>query len=67
MTLNLPEREMEFLEAVAAEDDLSKTQVVRQAIRTYQMVRERQKDDPSFVLWPTLPPLLAPFPETESR
>jgi hypothetical protein len=41
MTLNLTEREMEVLEELAGRKDLSKTQVVRQAIRLYQTVENR--------------------------
>jgi hypothetical protein len=41
MTLNLTDREMETLEELAGRKDLSKTQVVRQAIRLYQTVESR--------------------------
>jgi hypothetical protein len=41
MTLNLTDREMETLEALAGRRDLSKTQIVRQAIRLYQTVETR--------------------------
>jgi len=41
MTLNLTDREMEALEEIAGRKDLSKTQVVRQAIRLYQTVENR--------------------------
>jgi hypothetical protein len=41
MTLNLTDREMEALEELAGRKDLSKTQVVRQAIRLYQTVESR--------------------------
>jgi predicted transcriptional regulator len=41
MTLNLTDREMEALEQIAGRKDLSKTQVVRQAIRLYQTVENR--------------------------
>jgi hypothetical protein len=41
MTLNLTDREMEALEDLAGRKDLSKTQVVRQAIRLYQTVESR--------------------------
>jgi len=41
MTLNLTDREMEALEELAGRKDLSKTQVVRQAIRLYQTVENR--------------------------
>jgi predicted transcriptional regulator len=38
MTLNLTDREMAALDELAGRKDLSKTQVVRQAIRLYQTV-----------------------------
>ena len=41
MTLNLTDREMEALEQIAGRKDLSKTQVVRQAIRLYQTIESR--------------------------
>lgn len=43
MTLNLPDAEMAYIEARAAECDMSKTAVVRQAVRLYQLVTERLK------------------------
>lgn len=41
MTLNLPQAEMAYIEARAAECEMSKTAVVRQAIRLYQLVNIR--------------------------
>ena len=41
MTLNLSDQEMEILERMAVEKGLSKTQLVRQALRLYQSVVER--------------------------
>ena len=41
MTLNLSDQEMEILERLAVEKGLSKTQLVRQALRLYQSVVER--------------------------
>ena len=38
MTLNLTEAEMAVLEDLASKKDLSKTAVLRQALRLYQMV-----------------------------
>jgi hypothetical protein len=38
MTLNLSEREMEALEDLSRRKELSKTAVLRQALRLYQMV-----------------------------
>ena len=41
MTLNLTAAEMEVLEDLSARKDLSKTAVLRQALRLYQMVDVR--------------------------
>ena len=41
MTLNLTEAEMAVLEALCAKKDLSKTVLLRQALRLYQRVEER--------------------------
>jgi predicted transcriptional regulator len=41
MTLNLTEAEMKALEDLAKKKDLTKTAVVRQAIRLYQMIETR--------------------------
>lgn len=41
MTLNLTAPEMEALEELAGKKDLSKTAVLRQALRLYQMVDAR--------------------------
>jgi hypothetical protein len=41
MTLNLTEAEMCVLESLAKKKDLTKTAVVRQAIRLYQMIEAR--------------------------
>lgn len=41
MTLNLTEAEMRALEDLAKKKDLTKTAVVRQAIRLYQLVEAR--------------------------
>lgn len=41
MTLNLSEAEMRVLDELANKKDLSKTAVLRQALRLYQMVEER--------------------------
>jgi predicted transcriptional regulator len=38
MTLNLTPAEMEALDALARKKDLSKTAVIRQALRLYQLV-----------------------------
>lgn len=44
MTLNLDQRHMDVLDALAAEQDMSKTAVMRQALRVYQLVHQRAKD-----------------------
>jgi hypothetical protein len=41
MTLNLTEREMDVLDELSRKKDLSKTAVLRQALRLYQMVDAR--------------------------
>ncbi len=41
MTLNLTETEMGTLDDLSARKDISKTAVLRQALRLYQMVEER--------------------------
>ena len=41
MTLNLTEREMRVLEELARQKDLSKTAVIRQALRLYQIIDDR--------------------------
>ena len=38
MTLNLTEAEMGVLESLSAQKDLSKTAVIRQALRLYQLL-----------------------------
>lgn len=43
MTLNLPEREMKVLAEIADELGISKTAVMRQALRVYQLIHVRQK------------------------
>ncbi len=41
MTLNLTDAEMRALESLSAKKDLSKTAVVRQALRLYQLIDHR--------------------------
>jgi hypothetical protein len=43
MTLNLTDAEMAALDTLATEHDLSKTAVMRQALRLYQLVNHRIK------------------------
>src|SRR3954447_1947421 len=44
MTLNLTEREMLLLEELSPKKELSKTAVVRQALRLYQVIDARLSD-----------------------
>jgi hypothetical protein len=49
MTLNLTDAEMNALEVLSAKKDLSKTSVLRQALRLYQLVETRvEKGDKLF-------------------
>ena len=41
MTLNLTDKEMQVIEKLAQEKDLSKTALIRQAIRMYQIIEAR--------------------------
>lgn len=41
MTLNLTDSEMSALEALAQKKELTKTSVIRQALRLYQLVDQR--------------------------
>jgi predicted transcriptional regulator len=50
MTLNLTEREMEILEQLADKKDLSKTVIIRQALRLYQLVADRVENGAKLVL-----------------
>lgn len=43
MTLNLSAREMGIVETMAAEHELSKTALIRQALRVYQVIQTRLK------------------------
>jgi hypothetical protein len=43
MTLNLTEAEMSALEQMSSEKDLSKTAVLRQALRLYQLISARMQ------------------------
>ncbi len=44
MTLNLSEREDEVLNELAQRKDMSKTAVMRQALRLYQLIERRQSE-----------------------
>ena len=44
MTLNLTDAEMTALEQLSEEKDISKTTVLRQALRLYQLVNARLKE-----------------------
>ncbi len=49
MTLNLTDAEMQVLEDLCAKKDLSKTALLRQALRLYQLVEARvEKGDKLF-------------------
>ncbi len=49
MTLNLTDAEMQVLEELSARKDLSKTALLRQALRLYQVVEARlEKGDKLF-------------------
>jgi hypothetical protein len=41
MTLNLTEAEMQALEALSASKDMTKTAILRQALRLYQLIDAR--------------------------
>lgn len=43
MTLNMPAREMRALEALAEHHGMSKTAVMRQALRVYQLIDFRMR------------------------
>ena len=50
MTLNLNEKEMDTLEVLSVEKGLSKTQLMRQALRLYQSVSDRfERGDKLFI------------------
>lgn len=50
MTLNLNEKEMNVLEVLSVEKGLSKTQLMRQALRLYQSVSDRlERGDKLFI------------------
>lgn len=44
MTLNLTEAEMAVLEELCVEKDMSKTAVLRQALRLYQLISARLRE-----------------------
>ena len=44
MTLNMPAREMRALESLAEHHGMSKTAVMRQALRLYQLIHFRLRD-----------------------
>lgn len=48
MTLNLPEREMLAVEHWSKEHDMSKTAVLRSALRLYDLVNHRLRDGETF-------------------
>jgi hypothetical protein len=44
MTLNLTDQEMKVLEELSAQKDLSKTAILRQALRLYQLIDVKLAD-----------------------
>jgi hypothetical protein len=44
MTLNLTDAEMRALEQLSEQKDISKTAILRQALRLYQMIDTRMRD-----------------------
>lgn len=44
MTLNLPPREMAVLEQLSVDADMTKTQIMRQALKLYQLVSIHAKN-----------------------
>lgn len=48
MTLNMPEREMVALERIAEHHQMSKTAVMRQALRLYQLIHVRLQAGETF-------------------
>ncbi|MBL8081319.1 MAG: ribbon-helix-helix protein, CopG family [Candidatus Obscuribacter sp.] len=44
MTLNLTDQEMEVLEELAQKKDISKTAIIRQALRLYQLIELRASE-----------------------
>lgn len=48
MTFNLSPREMAVVEQLCREQNLSKTMVLRQALRIYQLIHERMKAGETF-------------------
>jgi hypothetical protein len=44
MTLNLTDQEMEVLEELAQKKDISKTAIIRQALRLYQLIDVRMSE-----------------------
>lgn len=48
ITLNLPDRENDVLEALCAEQEISKTILLRQALCLYQLIHERLRDGETF-------------------
>ena len=62
MTLTLDARHMDALDALATEQGMSKAQVMRQALRLYQMVHHRAKtgEQMAFIRDGKVVPMLVP-------
>lgn len=50
MTLNLTDAEMDALEEIARKKELSKTALIRQALRLYQLIEQRTSHGEKLVL-----------------
>jgi hypothetical protein len=62
INLSMDDKHMAALEALAVENAINKTQVMRQALRLYQLVHERSKDGQqmAFVKDGKVVPILVP-------
>ncbi len=50
MTLNLTDREMDALETLAAKKGITKTAIIRQALRLFQLIDERAGEGAKLML-----------------
>lgn len=56
MTVNLPSEEMAFLNEIAERYDMSKTAIIRKALRIYRMIDERQRRGDKVFVEPEIGP-----------
>lgn len=63
MTLNLPEREMEALEAMCVEQGMSKTALLRHAFRLYQSMHVHMKLQGVNNIFDLVDPVRTKFPK----